>query len=99
MDTGPIVTLFNQLMTAGLAVGAVVCAFFLMCVALAASQRKCAHHARAPVARGSGSGFSLPLTCCSRCGLTTVAIACTSELWLDGATAGSLAELPQVKDM
>ena len=30
MDTGPIVSLFNQLMTAGLALGAVVCAFFLM---------------------------------------------------------------------
>ena len=30
MDTGPIVNLFNQLMTAGLALGAVVCAFFLM---------------------------------------------------------------------
>jgi hypothetical protein len=30
MDTAPIVSLFNQLMTAGLAVGAVVCAFFLM---------------------------------------------------------------------
>ncbi len=30
MDTGPIVNLFNQLMTAGLGIGAVVCAFFLM---------------------------------------------------------------------
>jgi hypothetical protein len=28
MDTAPIVNLFNQLMTAGLALGAVVCAFF-----------------------------------------------------------------------
>ena len=30
MDTAPIVTLFTQLMTAGVALGAVVCAFFLM---------------------------------------------------------------------
>jgi hypothetical protein len=30
MDTAPIVGLFNQLMTVGLALGAVVCAFFLM---------------------------------------------------------------------
>ena len=30
MDTAPIVSLFNQLMTAGLAIGTVVCAFFLM---------------------------------------------------------------------
>jgi hypothetical protein len=29
MDTAPIVTLFNQLMTALLAIGAVVCTFFL----------------------------------------------------------------------
>jgi hypothetical protein len=30
MDTAPIVGLFNQLMTVGLALGAVVCAFFLI---------------------------------------------------------------------
>jgi hypothetical protein len=29
MDTTPIANLFNQLMTAGLALGAIVCAFFL----------------------------------------------------------------------
>jgi Type IV secretion system pilin len=30
MDTGPIINLFNQLLTIGAALGAVVCAFFLM---------------------------------------------------------------------
>jgi hypothetical protein len=30
MDTGPIITLFNQLLTVGAAIAAVVCAFFIM---------------------------------------------------------------------
>ena len=30
MDTGPIINLFDQLLTIGAALGAVVCAFFLM---------------------------------------------------------------------
>ena len=68
MDTAPIVNLFTQLMTAGVALGAVVCAFFLM---LAGYQWMTAGGSVRAV---ESAKFSLthaligsPLSCCARC--------------------------------
>ena len=66
MDTAPIVNLFNQLMTAGLALGAVVCAFFLM---LAGYQWMTAGGSVRAVESAKGSlynaliGFSIVILC------------------------------------